>query len=69
MKSTMLHAWEEDTCVAYGAGLLMWHCFCDEKGTSKEARAPATQPLLSLFVVHLAAAYSGKMISGQMSGI
>ena len=65
----MLHAWEEDTRVAYGAGLLMWHCFCDEKGTSEEARAPATQPLLSLFVAHLAAAYSGKTIAGYVSGI
>ena len=69
VKSTMLHAWEEDTRVAYGAGLLMWHCFCDEKGTTEEARAPATQPLLSLFVAHLAAAYSGKTISGYVSGI
>ena len=69
VKSTMLHAWEEDTRVAYGAGLLMWHCFCDEKGTSEEARAPATQPLLSMFIAHLAAAYSGKTISGYVSGV
>ena len=68
IKSTMLHVWEEDTQVVYGAGLLMWHCFCDENGTSEEARAPATQPLLSMFVVHLAAAYSGKTISGYVSG-
>ena len=55
--------------MAYGAGLLMWHCFCDEKGTSEEARAPASQPLLSVFVGHLAAAYSGKTISGYLSGL
>ena len=69
IKNTMLHAWEEDTCMAYGAGLLMWHCFCDKKGTSKEARALATQPLLSLFFAHLAAAYSGKTISSYMSRV
>ena len=69
VKDTMLHAWEEDTRVSYGAGLLMWHCFCDEKGTSEEARAPASQPLLSSFVAHMAAAYSGKTISGYLNGV
>ena len=69
VKEIMLHAWEEDTRVAYGAGLLMWHCFCDEKGASEEARAPATQSLISAFVAHLAAAYSGKTISGYLSGV
>ena len=65
----MLHAWEEDTHISYGAGLLMWHCFCNEKGTPEEARVPASQPLLSMFVVHLAAAYSRKMISGYLNGV
>jgi hypothetical protein len=69
VKDTMIHAWEEDTRVAYGAGLLMWHCFCDEKGISEEVRAPATQALLSAFIAHLAAAYSGRTISGYLSGV
>ena len=63
VKETMLHAWEENTRVAYGAGLLMWHCFCDDKGVPEEDRAPAAQALLSTFVAHLAAAYSGRTIS------
>jgi hypothetical protein len=65
----MLHAWEEEMRISYGAGLLMWHCFCDEKGIPEAARAPATQPLLSAFVAYLAAAYSGKTISGYVSGV
>ena len=65
----MLHAWEEDTRVAYGAGLLMWHCFCDEKGTSEEARAPVAQSLISTFIAHLVATYSGRTISGYLSGV
>ena len=65
----MLHAWEEDTRIAYGAGLLMWHCFCDSKNIPEESRAPATQPLLSAFVAYMAAAYSGKTISGYLSGV
>ena len=69
VKETMLHAWEENTRVAYGAGLLMWHCFCDDKRVPEEDRAPAAQALLSAFVAHLAAAYSGKMISGYVNGV
>ena len=65
----MVHAWEEDTRVSYGAGLLMWHCFCDEKGVPEESRAPATQALLSAFIAHMAAAYSGKTIAGYLNGV
>ena len=53
----------------YRAGLLMWHCFCNEKGVREEERAPATQDLVSVFVAHLAAAYSGKTISGYLNGV
>ena len=69
VKETMTHAWEEDTRVSYGAGLLMWHCFCDAKGVPELGRAPATQALLSVFVAHLASAYSGKTIAGYLSGV
>ena len=47
----------------------MWHCFCDEKGVPEENRVPATQALLSAFVAHLAAAYSGRTISGYLNGV
>ena len=69
IKDLMVHAWEEDMRVSYGAGLLMWHCFCDEKGVPEESRAPATQALLSAFVAHMAAAYSGKTIAGYLNGV
>ena len=69
MKDTMQHAWEEDTRIAYGAGLLMWHCFCDNKAIPEEARAPASQALLSTFVAYMATAYSGKTIAGYLSGV
>ena len=69
VKEMMLHAWEEDTRTGYGAGLLMWHCFCNEKGVLEESRALASQELLSVFVAHLAAAYSGRMISGYVNGV
>jgi hypothetical protein len=65
----MIHAWEEDTREAYGTGLLMWHCFCDSRNIPEHERAPAKQALLSAFVAHLAAAYSGKTISNYLYGV
>ena len=69
IKDTMLHAWEEETRLSYGAGLLMWHCFCDSKGLPEAERAPASQALLSAFVAHMASAYSGKTISSYLHGV
>lgn len=69
IKDTMIHAWEEDTREAYGTGLLMWHCFCDSRSIPEHERAPAKQTLLSAFVAHLAAAYSGRTISNYLHGV
>jgi hypothetical protein len=65
----LMHAWEEDTRETYGSGLLVYHVFCDSKGTPESERAPATQPLLSAFVANLAASYSGKTISNYLYGV
>ncbi|KAH9033674.1 hypothetical protein EDB84DRAFT_1561627 [Lactarius hengduanensis] len=43
--------------------------FCDDKGIPELERAPAAQPLLSAFVAHMAAAYSGKTISNYLNGV
>ena len=69
IKDTMVHAWEEYTRETYGTGLLMWHCFCDEKGVPEKERAAAGQTLLSAFVAHMASAYSGKTISSYIYGV
>jgi hypothetical protein len=65
----MIHAWEEDTRSAYGAGLLMWHCFCDDKGIPEQERAPESQTLLLAFVAYMVAAYSSKTISNYLNGV
>ena len=69
IKDTMLHVWEEETRLSYGAGLLMWHCSCDSKGLPKAERAPVSQALLSAFIAHMASAYSGKTISSYLHGV
>ncbi len=65
----MIHAWEEDTRETYGSGLLVYHVFCDESGTSESERAPAAQPLLLAFIANLAAAYAGRTISNYFYGV
>ena len=65
----MVHAWEEDTCEAYSTGLLMWHCFCDSRQVPEQERAPSSQALISAFIAHMAAAYSGKTISNYLHGV
>ena len=47
----------------------MWHCFCNSKATPEKERAPASQTLILAFVVHMAAAYSGKTISNYLHGV
>ena len=69
VKDTMMHAWEEETRISYGLGLLMWHVFCNDKGVPETQRALAKQPLLSAFVAHLATAYSGKTIANYLNGV
>ena len=43
--------------------------FCDSKNIPESQRAPATQPLVSAFVAHMAAAYSGRTISNYLNGV
>lgn len=47
----------------------MWHCFCDGRGIPEQERAPANQALVSSFVAHMAAVYSGKTISNYLHGV
>ena len=69
IKDTMVHAWEEDTHEVYGSGLLMWHCFCNDKRIPEQERVPADQGLLSAFIANMATAYSSKTISNYLNSV
>ena len=69
IKNTMMHAWGEGMRMSYGSGLLMWHVFCDDNGMPETQIAPAEQPLLSAFVAHLSAVYSGKTIANYLNRV
>ena len=51
-----------------GPPSLTWHCLYDSKATPEQERAPASQASISAFIVHTAAAYSGKTISNYLHG-
>jgi hypothetical protein len=63
------HAWTEPTRETYGAGLLVFHIYCDTKNIGELQRAPASSLLISAFAAALAGAYSAKTISNYISGI
>ena len=69
IKDVLTHAWAESTRETYGAGLLVWHIFCDMKLVPEEQRAPASNVLLHSFVATIAGYYSGSTISNFIHGI
>lgn len=62
-------AWAPRTLETYGAGLLLYHCICDSRGVPDDARAPASNDLLTAFIAELAGAYSASAIQNYISGV
>ena len=62
VKAITLQGWAESTRATYGAGLLVFHVFCDNGLVPKMDHAPAKAPLLSSFVSALAGSLLGKTI-------
>ena len=69
LANTFLASWDESTRSTYGAGLLVFHVFCDRRNTPEEDRAPASPDLIKLFIASVAGAYSAKTISNYMLGV
>ena len=65
----MSNAWTEGTHESYSTGILSYHVFCDKKEVPEELRAPASQALITGFIVSLAGTYSGAAISNYVNGI
>jgi hypothetical protein len=69
LKHTMLASWDESTHTTYGAGLLVFHVFCDRRNTTESNHAPASADLIKIFISSIAGSYSAKTISNYMLGI
>jgi hypothetical protein len=65
----MSNAWADSTRESYSAGILVYHVYCDMKNVPEELRAPATQAIITAFIVSLAGSYSGSTISNYIHGI
>jgi hypothetical protein len=69
VKDILELSWEESTRALYGAGLLVYHVFCDCKAIAESHRAPASPVLIAAFVSTIAGAYAGRSISNYVFGI
>jgi len=62
-------SWGSNTKATYGAGLLVFHIFCDSCNVPKIDRCPVSQPLLLSFISTCAGTYSGNTLSNYIAGI
>jgi len=69
IEGVSLHSLQPATQATYGAGLLVFHVFCDQKGISEESRAPVDQLILQSFVTTLAGIYSATAITNYIAAV
>ncbi|KAN0084599.1 hypothetical protein V8E55_008103 [Tylopilus felleus] len=69
VKMVTLQGWAESTCATYGAGLLVYHVFCDSREVLGKDRALAKAALVALFVSALTGSLSGKAIHNYIYGV
>lgn len=69
VKVVMLQGWAESTRASYGAGLLVFHMFCDSQSIPEHEQAPASSNLISMFISALAGSYSAQAIQNYTYGV
>ncbi|KDQ49950.1 hypothetical protein JAAARDRAFT_712696, partial [Jaapia argillacea MUCL 33604] len=62
-------SWAHGTRETYGAGLLVFHVFCDMREISEELRCPASSVLMLAFIASCAGAYSGKTLGNYVYAV
>ena len=69
MKAVTLQGWADSTRATYGAGLLVYHVFCDNREIPEGEHVPANAALISSFISALAGSLSGKAIHNYIYGV
>ena len=69
IEGVSLNSLQPATQATYGAGLLAFHVFCDQKGVAEDLRAPVDNLILKSFVATLAGIYSATSITNYTSAI
>lgn len=62
-------AWAQSTKETYGAGLLVFHVFCDTNNVAEENRCPVSRNLLLDFLCSCAGSYSGSALANYAAGL
>ena len=62
-------SWAQGTRETYGAGLLVYHVFCDTRSIPDSQRCPATPLLIVTFISSCAGSYSGSTLANYVFGI
>ena len=62
-------AWAPGTKLTYGAGLLVYHVFCDTRNIAELQRCPASISLLLTFISACAGSYSGSALANYIFAI
>ncbi|KAG2738358.1 hypothetical protein P692DRAFT_201874035 [Suillus brevipes Sb2] len=62
-------SWAPSTKETYGAGLLVFHVYCDSFQISEEHRCPISRALLLAFLSSCAGSYSGSALSNYAAGL
>ncbi|KAF8812614.1 hypothetical protein BYT27DRAFT_7086816 [Phlegmacium glaucopus] len=62
-------SWKPSTREAYGAGLLVFHVFCNQRNIPESQRCPADPLLMLTFISSCAGSYSGKTLANYFYAI
>lgn len=62
-------SWAQGTRETYGAGLLVYHVYCDMRGIADDARCPAAPLTISMFITSCAGSYSGSTLANYTCGV
>ena len=65
----MAASWAPGTRDTYGAGILVYHVFCDTRNISEIQRCPASTSLLLMFISACAGSYSGASVANYIYAV
>lgn len=67
--TVMNMSWAPGTRECYGAGLLVFHVFCDERNIPEDQRCPVDTRIMLNFVASCAGTYSGKTLANYVYAV
>jgi hypothetical protein len=62
-------SWANGTRECYGAGLLVYHVFCDTRNFPEDQRSPASPLLIVAFISSCAGSYAGSTLANYVFGV